>query len=381
MFRTGACSNAICGQSNLMFKNVAPIIRQMNVRTISMLIASAMLILALSAAAPLSDADDAHTYRDQLDGNAKGLYDELGELFGSAEPSEVLEVKYVFKDPVLFDDVERAEAYRLSEVRNALTAYYLSDPSPIWLWDLPVSSVDDTDGAIIPVTVTYEGEARTYQTPYSVTFKLTVPEEFRDDPAKAVSDVDAKIKAFDGTVRDKVTAINDVLRGLKVVDDGEGEVSNIHDALVSGSSSSAGIAAAFAVLAKASGLDAATVIGQVMTGTGDETSEGYWNIVEDEGGWYAVDSTMNGTSWRNCLLAGITTTIDISGHQERFGATHAACGSILGTPLNAPQIGSSGYDWPDDRSFFDKYGTYVFGAVIAVVIVLTLLHAVRAGDL
>lgn len=364
-----------------MFKNVAPIIRQMNVRTISMLIASAMLILAFSAVVPVSDADEAHDYRDQLDGNAKGLYDELGELFGSAEPSKVLEIKYVFKDPVLFDDVEQAEAYRLSEVRNALTAYYLSDPSPIWLWNLPVSPVDDIDGAIIPVTVAYEGDARIYQTPYSVAFKLTVPEEFGDDPVKAVSDVDAKMKVFDGTVRDKVTAINDVLRNLKVVDDGEGEVSNIHDALVSGKSSSAGIAAAFTVLAKASGLEAATVIGQVMTGTDDNTSEGYWNIVEDDGGWYAADSTFNGSSWRNCLLAGAITAIDISGHQERFGATHVADGFLLGTSLNAPQISSSGYDWPDDRSFFDKYGTYVFGAVIAAVIVLTLFHAVRAGDL
>lgn len=366
---------------NLIFKNVALIIRQMNFRTLSMLTVSALLILACSVAVPLSDADGAQAYRDQLDGNAEGLFDELGKVFGSAEPSKVLEIKYVFKDPVLLDDEKRATAYALSEVRNALAAYYLSDPSPIWLWDLPVSQVEDVDTTVVPITTAYDGETRTYYTPYSVAFKLDVPEEYGDDPAKAVSEVEDRIRSFDGTVREKATAINDVLRTVKSSEDKDGEISNIHDALVSGTSSSAGVAAAFTVLAKASGLEALTVSGQVMTGTDDETSEGYWNLVKDGDGWYAVDSTENGTSWRNCLLAGVTTTIDLSGHQERFGATHAADGALLGASLSAPQISSSGYDWPDDRSFFDKYGTYIFGVVIGIIILLTLLHAVRAGDI
>ncbi len=357
----------------------------MNLRTLSMLVVSALLILTCSVLVPSADAAADQTYRGQLDDNAAGLFDELSATFGSAEPAETLEIKYVFKDPVLFgeDDVDGAKAYILAEVQAALAAYYLTDPSPIWLWGLPASPVDkeDVKSSVVSVTVSHSGGITTYQTPNSVTFTLSVPEKYKADPAKAVSEVKEKIQTFEGTVREKVTGINDILRNVKSVTDKDGEVGNIHGALVSGSSSSAGVAAAFTVLAKASGLEAFTVVGQVMTGDGSATEAGYWNVVKDEDGWYAVDSTMNGSSWRNCLLAGVTAQIDLAGQQERFGATHTADAFLLGARLNAPQISSSGYDWPDDRSLLDKYGTYVFGAVIAVIIVATLLHAVRRGDI
>ena len=354
----------------------------MNPRTLSMLVVSALLILTCSVLVPSADAAADQTYRGQLDANAAGLFDELSATFGSAESVETLEIKYVFKDPVLFGEENEARAYALETVRAALAAYYLTDPSPIWLWNLPASPVDEADvtRTVIPVTITYDG-IKVYQAPYTVTFTLSVPEKYKADPAKAVSEVKEKMQTFEGTVREKATGINDILRNVKSATDKDGEVGNIHDALVSGSSSSAGVAAAFTVLAKASGLEAFTVAGQVMTGDGSATETGYWNVVKDEDGWYAVDSTRNGSSWRNCLLAGVTTQIDLAGQQERFGATHTADVFFLGARLNAPQISSSGYDWPDDRSLVDKYGTYVFGAVIAVIIVATLLHAVRRGDI
>lgn len=347
-----------------------------------MLVVSALLILTCSALVPSADAVTDQTYRGQLDDNAAGLFDELSTKFASAEPAETLEIKYVFKNPVLFGDEDEARAYALETVRAALAAYYLTDPSPIWLWNLPASSVNGSDisGATIPVTVAHDG-IKVYQTQYSVTFTLSVPEKYKADPAKAVSEVKEKIQTFEGTLREKVTGINDILRSVKSATDKDGEVGNIHDALVSGSSSSAGVAAAFTVLAKASGLEAFTVSGQVLTGDGSATEPGYWNVVKDGDGWYAVDSIRNGSSWRNCLLAGVTTQIDLAGQQERFGATYIADAFFLGTRLSAPQIGTSGYDWPDDRSFLDKYGMYVFGAVIAVIIVATLLHAVRRGDI
>lgn len=360
----------------------------MNSRTISILAVSALLLMAVAAAVPSSDADSTSFYEGQLDVNGSKLMEKLEGMFSEAEknPSDSISVSYAFEKPILLDE-GTAESYAKGLVKDVLAAYYLSDPSPIWLWDLPVSPVSDVDTTSAKTTVTLDGRTVTYDILISVSFELSVPDSFRNDPSTetneiltAIEAVKAELSAYEGSVEDKASSINDRLRGIASKTDEEGTVSTIYDALVEGESSSAGVAAAFTALCRASGMDVVTVAGSVMTGSDGSMEAGYWNAVLDGESWYAVDCTWNSSTSKNCLMAGVTTEMSFAQSTERFGSTHSANASQLGSSLESPQISNSGVEWPDERGFFEKYGMYLFAALVAAIVVITLLHAVRVGD-
>lgn len=332
----------------------------MSHKTIALIAMASVLALLSAAAAPASGAEASAThYKDELDGDGQALYGVLGTVFAEAMADVPTELHVSFDSTLSGMD----EAKEL--VNRVLAAYYLSDPSPIWLWDTPVTEVEvglsEKDAGV-----------------YAISFKLSVPDSFRDGTSAkdAVKALEAELATYGGTDREKVSAINDRLRGVSSKTDGEVEVSSVYDALVEGKSSSAGIAAAFTCLAAKNGLTAVTVYGDVRTSDGSE--KGYWNEVVDGGKWYAADSTWNSKTSKNCLLAGAFTQVAYGETATGFGATHSA--DAFGG-LSAPEIEADGVEWPDERGFAERYGIYVFGAIVAVIVVWAMLHAVRAGDL
>ncbi len=343
-----------------------------------------MALMACAIAIPVVDAAQSDDYVSQLDDNGLGLYGYVdGQLVvkDGVVPLSI-SIVYPIGTPVLFDDVASAKAYAESMVADALSALYLSDPYSVWLWDYPVKEL----GIDVVTTVVggYSGSpATSYVAPTSVSFVLNVPEAYRDDPAtevdetlEALNAVDSATKTFEGTLYDKVRGINDILRGVDVTADGEGTIGNIHDALVKGASSTAGIAAAFTYLCEVNGIDALTVQGSVLDGDG--FVQAYWNVVRDGESWLAVDCTWNSGDEKNCLLAGVSSDVSFEGAIHGYGSTHVAdLSSIPADGLVAPQIAIDGYEWPDERGFVMKYGAHIAMAVITLLIVLAIVIAIR----
>lgn len=288
-------------------------------RTKSAVILAVAFLMAV-ACAPALSADAADTgsgYASQLDANGKQIYSEVVSAVASAleEPANTLSVAIEPGNLVLFDAKEDAVSYSEEIVKKALFAVYYSMPMAAWLWNLPVADFDGTgsplkEATIGIVKVTPESDpsgTKTYWCVSEIVLEMTVPDAIADDPdtednelKAALDEVQSAVKAYSGDDASKVKAIADGLRSIKTKDDGDGEVSNLYDALVGKKSSSAGIAAAFAYMAQSNGLDALTVHGTV--GTGSDT--GYWNIVRLDGNWYGVDVTVydgkdKAPSWRD----------------------------------------------------------------------------------
>lgn len=353
----------------------------MSYKTLPVLAAVLVLTLAPLVAAEDADASPSGTYKEQLDANGQAMYAYMESRFAELEDSPVAEASFSFTlaAPVVLASDEDAKSRAEALVGDVLTAYYLSDPYPIWLWSLP-----DREGVEVDPTTVTADIAGGYRALTSVSFKLSVPSGIQDEAAirSAVDAVDAAVVSVEGeTEKDRIVAINNILRGKTVVDEAD-SASTVYDALVAGSASSSGIAAAFTVLCKANGVTAMTVNGMVMRSTDADTAHGYWNYVRIDGTWYAADATFSSSDPENCLLAGSTTKIDIGGGSVRYLSTHAPdVGLWDGTTLCAPALGSQGWDWPEPKaSLLDRYGLYIFGAVIAVIIVAVLIHAVRVGD-
>lgn len=341
----------------------------------------AILAAPVMAAAADGAAGEAGSYyRDQLDADGAGLYDHMVSVFDGleAQPTDEARVSYTMAP---YQGTESdAVAHAESTVNDALAALYLSDPSYIWLWDYPITDVTVT-------TVTESTEAGVS---VSVSFALSVPERYADDPdtdanevAEAIQALDDAIRTFDGDLRSKVSSINDVLREVRESDDEEGTISSPLDALDRRESSSAGVAAAFTVLCNANGVDCLTVKGYAPD---DEAEDGrtvaYWNVVCEDGLWYAVDCTLNSDTARNCLMAGSTTHMVVGNVTERFGGIRSADLDMTDTnSLEAPSIQVVGVEWPDDRSFFDKYGLYIFLVIVGAIVIGVIIHAMRAGNL
>ncbi len=350
---------------------------------------AATVLLACPFAVPAMGAVQQGDYVSQLDVNGQGLYsyfDDTFEAYAEAPQDTIGLSMALTTGDALFDTVGDAKAYADMMVRDTLVSYYMTNPFPIWLWDLPlkdvaVDTVTDTckiqssDGIVIQ-KVSLVG----------VSFQLSVPDAYKDDPATeadetldAINAVKGKMKTYEGNTQQKVQAIADDLRGIKVKTDEEGKISNIYDALVKNESSTAGIAAAFTWLADSNGLDAITVSGNVVALEGDPVT-GYWNQVYDEGGWYAVDCTWTyKEDERNCLLVGASTSVVHGNVMIQFGAGRVV--DLGDTTLVAPQIELEGVEWPDNRNIIDKYGAAIFTTIICLIIVLVIVRAVRSGEL
>ncbi len=345
-------------------------------------------VFVAPALAEQSDAASTSDYSSQLDDNSKAVYDELTSKFVMYENS--LDFNVGFGHPVLFDDADAAEAYAQSAVYDALTAKYLSDPLSIWLWDFPVTGAEIASKVDSNVYV----QGKSYYAVSSVSFKLTVPERYMDDPETQVNEIQnclAEVKdaaqslTISGSVGSEVKTINNHLLGVKVTEDEEGKISNIHDALCKKSSSSAGIAAAFTYLCTINNIESLTVKGTVFTDFNDTEKgfhTGYWNVVRDDGKWYAVDVSMNSKDSSQYLMVGSNTDIKNGNVGERFSSTHVADLNMKSdVDLVAPELNKTAYPYPDETPFLEKYGVYIIVALIAIILVAFMLYAVKTGNI
>ena len=394
-------------------------------------------IAVMALPAVQADTGSDAGYQSQLDANGQKVYQDVGDRFeseiGSGSPHNTLQFLISFPDPMLFQDEDQAVAYATDVVNSALAAIYYTDAEAVWLWDLPIKAVEVTV-TCAEVEVSYpnsDKDSGTYVMPASVRFTVDVPTDMADDPSTMEENElytritelrDARFEV-EGSVSEKVKAIADRLHSITVVDNvivetpeetpeenpdnpgetpseetpgdtaddsseetgepQESQVGNVYDALVTGSSSTEGIAAAFTYLCQYNGVDALTVRGTVVTSSNpDENGTGCWNIVrnDDEAGtWYGVSVTDYDGDDRSPLMAGASTEIGVSG--PGFSSVYVANLDLASeNSLNPIQISATGFDWPDDRTFFEKYGTHVFAVILVAIIAGVIVYALRTGN-
>lgn len=355
-----------------------------------------------------ADGDSAQAdYVSQLDANGTSVYNEVTGRFSteinSGNPSSTLTIPVNFNDPQLFSTEEAARAYALDVANSALAAIYYTDAEAVWLWDLPITA-PQIDVVCRTVDVSYpdsEIPTATYYTPSYVTIVVSVPSDVEDlttQENETIQVINALREArfeVTGSVSEKVQAIANRLYSITEVDDtlvlpedaGEDvqlSVSNAYDALVTGRSSSAGIAMAFTYLCAYNGVVAETVKGDVVTDMDNNTVTGFWNVVWDgESVWYNVDVTFYDGDDRAPLMAGMSTSITMPGTTtlRGFGAVHVADLDLAAdNSLSPTSVPARGFEWPDDRTFLEKWGTHVMAIVIVAVIVGVILYAVKRGD-
>ncbi len=328
------------------------------------------LLVALAALAlllvpmPPSDAEGlGPAYASQLDENGRAVYEALSVFEDSTDVT--LSISAEFPRIVLHDSEEDAKAYAVSTANDALAAKYLSEPLGIWLWDLPVKSVE-VNASVVPLTV--GAESQKHYAASSVSFDLTVPEKYREDVAKTIQDVKDKAKTFGGSVPEKAKAIAKELSGITGTDE-EGTVSDLYDALVKRSSSSFGVAAAYTYLASLNEMESATVKGEYY-GSSDQGRPACWNIVRDEGEWYAVDAT------RNLVMVGSGSAVET----VTFSTAYSSDLDMKdGNSLEDPDISRKAYQYPDDRPFMVKHGGKVTVGLMMGILIACLLYAARRG--
>lgn len=352
-------------------------------------IAAALLMVAVAVVSPVmmqgSDAADDTYYHSQLDGNGEAVYGALGSYVNTY--SNTVDVTVQLPDPVLFGDTESAKAYAEGIVRDALAAKYYDSPMTVYLWDLPVKSVDITVKTGTVSVSGMSGSDGRYIVATSVSFTLSVPDDMRDDETTEVNELKERMGEMKTIAREtvisgstpseKVKSIASALSGVGVIDDEEGTVSNIYDVFVNRESSSAGIAAAFTQLCVLNGVDAIGVKGGLYAG--DETKPWYWNMVKDDGKWYAVDVTRINQGGSGYMMAGTTTPVDEGA--TAFSATRSTDLDLsTENGLQAPALGKDAYPYPDDTPFFEKYGMHILMGAIAVVIAAFMLYAIRSGN-
>ncbi len=322
------------------------------------LVAVALLLVPSSC----SDADAASSaYVSQLDENGKAVYDSLS-VFATSQDA-VLTINADFPRIELYDDEQSAKNAAILTVNNALAAKYLSDPYGIWLWDLPVKSVE-IEPAISPISL---GE-KSYYTVVSVSFDLSVPEKYKTTVSETLKEVKDAAKTFEGTESEKAKAIAKHLSGITKEDE-EGTVSDLYDALVNKSASSFGVAAAYTYLAGINGVDAVTVKGDYY-GSTDEGKTYCWNAVCLDNAWYGVDC------YNKCIMAGSGTKVStvpfISAYLSDLDMKSP-------NDLVSPELNRTAYPYPDDTPFLEKYGAYILVALMVAIVVASLYYGVRKG--
>lgn len=345
----------------------------------------ALMVLAGCMVVPIvsdvSDAAEQSFYGSQLDGNGTAVFDALETLRGNYQNTVTIDVPFDLEGSTIHDSSESAVIKAESVVADALAAKYYSEPLIPHLWDLPVSSPEVT---VKVTSITLSGNSGTYYYASSVSVVLTVPEDMMDDPSTTdkneleqrmdqVKNAVKDVSATGSNTAEKVKSIVNGLSGIKTVDDEEGTVSNIYDALVEKKSSSIGISSAFTSCCMLKGIDAVSVRGQLYDGT--ESSVHHWNAVLCDGVWYGVDADL-GKHSKSYIMAGSLTQLDAAG--STFGGTHVADLDMSEeNGLVAPGITRDAYQYPDDTPFFEKYGAYIILAAIILVICVAMFRATR----
>jgi hypothetical protein len=339
----------------------------------------AIVVMASAMMLPSMDADivdsEIFTYYDQLDENSSLIFKEVNKATEIDGDTKIFAVE--LKMDRLFDDTDSAKEYAEYEVRTALTALYFSNPMVPYIWDYPVKDV-----VVTPEIGTVAVEEQTSYIVRSVSFELSVPEGITSE---SMEELDKAIKDFKVSGSTDASKVKDIMETLDKVyfkEDEEGKISNIYSALVSRQTTSAGVSQAFTVLCKLNSIPVLTVSGDNILAS-DETLS-FWNYVYLEGdvdgetkkSWYIVDSTYAVSTG----IAGYLTEVSYDGKTYSMAAAHYADLAFKGeVPLTLPQLEKNSYVPVGGIPFLEQYGEMLLIAVIGVVIIGSMIYAVRKG--
>jgi hypothetical protein len=350
----------------------------MNRKSCALLSLAVLVMLAVPFQSG-SDASDTPVgyYESQLDDVGKSVYGQVLDAMMADATADSVDVSATIGSDLVFRAsdsaaaMSAADAYCSDVISKVLTALYLDDPSLIWLWDYPVTSIElsfmheeveifqSTDSAYAPGTVG---------------FTLSVSQDYAGKVAETRDALLAAAQAFPdaATMQKTVRSIHDRIYAIKSVDDAEGTVSNAYDALVTKESSSIGKAAAFTYVCKVKSIDAVTLAGTAYKSSGSaEGSVAFWNAVASDGSWYLVDCTL-----KDCVLLGTTGTAGGVMSSIRVAST-----GVMGLDVPGyPELSRLSYEFPDERGFLEKYGPHVMIGLIGVLISAAVVMAVRQGN-
>ncbi|MBQ3686176.1 MAG: hypothetical protein II933_07565 [Candidatus Methanomethylophilaceae archaeon] len=349
---------------------------------LAIIIASTMVL----AAAPSDGANGESYYYSQLDANGKAIYNELSNK-GHYEPSFTVTVQ--LPGVVLFDFADAAEAYAKDVLTVALWAKYLSEPMFVHLWNLPVEAVAGTV-TVSEGTVTVDEDIKTGFVATSVKFTLSVPSKLAEDLESRMKAVKTAAQSISNGVtgsnnaemaKSIAKAITKDCKFTESMDADEGSVSNIYDCLVLGESGSRGFGQAFSLVCQLKGVEAITVNGSYFKDK-TERIDSMWNAVECDGKWYDVDLINYKLGYGGTIMAGTTTNLT-NNNSSRLHATVYVPERITGKSIDLMphEIEREGYEFPDERPFYEKYSDYILLAGVAAIIIAFMAYAVRTGNI
>lgn len=344
------------------------------------LLSLAVLALAVVPIQSSSDASDPSTYyyMSALDDVERSIYDQVLEDIQGAGYSDSVDIVVDIVSDVAFRDADPdaarsiAVSYGEVAVGRVLTAMYLSEPGAIWLWDYPVNKPAVT---VVPVQVALSDVSVTTFVSGSASFTLTVPEEFLGKVQETLAAVDTAVKAFSAGSGPEYTvrSVHRALGSVKHVDDAEGTVSNVYDALVVKESSSVGVAMAFTYVCMDKSIQAVTVTGYAYDSASDATGvPSMWNAAKVSDSWYLVDATL-----KDCVLSGYAASVGGTLSVIRV----AEAGAFGMDAIDVPDMSRTSFQFPDERNFMEKHGTQVILLCIGVLIVGAVFIGIRRGAL
>ena len=350
---------------------------------LAIIIASTMVL----AAAPSDGADGESYYYSQLDANGRAIYDALSPYEGYYEPSFTVTVQ--LPGVVLFDSAATAESYAKDVLTVATWAKYLSEPMFVHLWNLPVEAVAGTV-TVSEATATVDGDTKTGYVATSVKFTLSVPSKLAEDLESRMKAVKTAAQSISNGVtgsnnaemaKSIAKAITKDCKFTESMDADEGSVSNIYDCLVLGESGSRGFGQAFSLVCQLKGVEAITVSGSYYKDK-TERIDSMWNAVECDGKWYDVDLVNYKLGYNGTIMAGTTTNLT-NNNTNRLHATVYVPERITGKSIDLMphEIEREGYEFPDERPFYEKYSDYILLAGVAAIIIAFMAYAVRTGNI
>lgn len=297
----------------------------------------------------------------------------LGSEYGSSEPRDVLPISLSFSAGVFFEGdgaEEKAKDYAKGIVDKVLTVKYYSDVRSIWLWNYPI--VDPVyDITIVDAVIDIDSETKYVKVPTACSFTLEVEDRFKGRIAESIDAVLKKCHELDKSV-DPTTYIRNIyseLSSIEVIDDEDGKVSTVYDALVERKSSSIGISIAFKTMASINNISSIVVTGKYY-GDSNEGKDHFWNYVEYDDRWYVLDATISG-----CLMLGYNDML--SGMPITSTLREGEVNGLYS--LNPPNLNRDSYEFPDERSFLEKNGSNFIIIVIGVLLIACIVMAIRQG--
>ena len=296
----------------------------------------------------------------------------IGSEYESPEPRDALPISLSLSAGVFFegnDAEEKAKDYVKELVDKVLTVKYYSDVRSIWLWNYPVTN-PVYDITITDSTMEIDGDTRHVKIPTECSFTLEVEDRFKGKVAESINAV-LKNSLISNT-SDPITNIRNIysiLSSIEVIDDEDGKTSTVYDALVEKKSSSIGIAIAFKAMASINNISSIVVTGKYY-GDSDEGKNHFWNYVEYDGKWYILDATVP-----DCLMLGYNETLS-----DKPVISVLREGDVDGLyPLSPPDLNRNSYEFPDDRSFIEKNGSSFIIIAIGVLLIASIVMAIRQG--